>query len=475
MHADALYDFAHLGHGSVDAQGRIRHAHPSLQSLLGVPREAIEGHALADFIHPEDRARCAERLAQPSQPEPGQHAPSGCELRLLSGRTCARWVDLSMARWAATGGMATPAPQPHHFLLTDITARKQAEAALQTSENMLKEAQTTAQLGCFHWDAITQHVTWSDELFRIYGQLPGKFQPSLETYLGSVHPQDLPRVQQRLQGAIATRTDFAHDYRLLLPDGTQRWVHARGRPVLDSQGALTGLQGTCQDITARKQSEEALQSSLHDKEALLRELHHRVKNNLQLVSSLLRIENQRPVPRNARDVLDGMQGRIQSMALLHEYMYRPGVFVSVDLGSYLRELAHHAFQTQVVRPDGIRLLLELDTLQLSMDQAMPCGLLVNELLCNSLKHAFPGQDTGEVRVSLRPHTGAGQWCLEVSDTGVGLPADVQLRQQSSLGLRLVADLADQIGGPLAIRQSGTGASFSVVFEPVASSPAPTPA
>ena len=467
MVVDGLLEFAHLGSGFLDPQGTIVRAQPSLRHLLKAGTRPVEGHPLTEFMHTDDRARCADFLQRSGPAASAAPAPRACELRLVQAEHGMRWVELAVSRASAPAGASVAAPEAFAFLLTDITARKQAQAALQHSESMLKEAQATAQLGSFHWDAQTQGVTWSDQLFRIYGRDPDQFVPSFQAYLDAVHPQDLVRVRQRLQDAIDTRTEFAHDYRLVLPDGRLRWVHARGRPVIDASGAWSGLQGTCQDITARKEGEQALEATVRDKEALLRELHHRVKNNLQLVSSLLRLERERSSPRDAQDMLGGMQGRIRSMALLHEYLHRPGLFASVDLGAYLRELARQAFQAQVTRPEDIRLELDLEPLQLSMDQALPAGLLVNELLCNSLKHGFPGQHRGLVRVGLHPGADSRRWCLEVSDTGVGLPQDFDQRRQGTLGLQLAGDLADQMGGMLDIRQEAAGSRFTVAFEPEA--------
>ncbi|MCE9611777.1 MAG: PAS domain-containing protein [Chthoniobacter sp.] len=146
--------------------------------------------------------------------------------------------------------------------ITDITERKLAEAVLHETAERLREAQSIAQLGSFHWNAATDHVTWSDELFRIYGHVPGRFEPSFEGYVAAVHPSDRPRVLEALQTAMGTLGSFSHDYRAVLPDGSVRWVHARGRAVVGDDGKLAGLEGTCQDVTARRLAEEAQAEAL---------------------------------------------------------------------------------------------------------------------------------------------------------------------------------------------------------------------
>jgi two-component sensor histidine kinase/PAS domain-containing protein len=222
------------------------------------------------------------------------------------------------------------------------------------------------------------------------------------------------------------------------------------------------------DITERKANELALQASLNDKVGLLNEVHHRVKNNLQVITSLLRLEANRSAHAGTKAVLADMQGRIRSMALLHESLYRTGTFASVELGAYLKQLCTQAFRASALQNDGVQLVLDLGAVQVSLDLATPCGLLVNELVSNCLKHGFPGGRTGEVRVALAPVVAAPeavdahQWALSVRDNGVGLSADFETQRTTSLGLQLVSDLALQLGGTLEVGP-GPGAAFTVVF------------
>jgi PAS domain S-box-containing protein len=243
-------------------------------------------------------------------------------------------------------------------------------------------------------------------------------------------------------------------------------------PIRDPGGAITHFVSTAKDVTERRRAEEALRSSLQEKEALLKEVHHRVKNNLQVITSLLRLETGRNEHPSTKSVLRDMQGRVQSMALLHETLYRSGTFASVDLGDYLKQLANHSFRALNAQPGLIQLDLDLASVRVDMDQTIPCGLLVNELISNCLKHGFPGGRTGGIRVELRPVDGGPQLRLRVSDTGVGLPPDFDSKRSHSLGLQLVSDLTRQIGGRLEI-EPGPGAVFAVTFkaaEPTAATP-----
>jgi PAS domain S-box-containing protein len=216
-------------------------------------------------------------------------------------------------------------------------------------------------------------------------------------------------------------------------------------------------------ITERKQAEQAIRASLREKEALLKEVHHRVKNNLQVVTSLLRLEAGRSDDVLVQRTLREMQNRVMSMALIHETLYRSGDFARIDLAAYLTHLAHHVFGA-VAHGSHVVLELDMQPASVELEQAVPCGLLVNELISNALKHGFPDGRSGKVRVELRQVDGGSKVRLTVSDNGVGLPVDFPQRRTRSLGLQLAADLARQLRGTLDIGEK-PGAGFSLTFTP----------
>jgi|CXWL01.1.fsa_nt_gi two-component sensor histidine kinase len=212
----------------------------------------------------------------------------------------------------------------------------------------------------------------------------------------------------------------------------------------------------------KERFEAEVVSSLREKEALLKEVHHRVKNNLQVIASLLRLEGRRIDHPITQSVLREMQGRIQSMALLHETLYRSGNFATVDLAAYLTQLTQQLFRSLASPAAGVQLVLDLEPAHLEIEQAIPCGLIANELASNSLKHGFPDGKMGEVRVRLRSEDEGRQLRLSVSDTGIGLGPNFDPAQKRSLGLQLVSDLARQLQGQFHIGP-GPGAVFEVNF------------
>ena len=221
------------------------------------------------------------------------------------------------------------------------------------------------------------------------------------------------------------------------------------------------LGGVSADITEQKAAERALSQALAAKDVLLREVHHRVKNNLQTISSLLNMQAELLPDLAARQALRDAQRRVHSMALIHEQMYGDKDMDEVDFGEYAKRLTRDLFESFGAVGGRARLRFALDPVSLAMDQMIPCGLILNELVTNSLKYAFPGERDGEILVSVRCGDG-GTVTLAVVDNGVGLPPDIGGKRSESLGMRIVDILTRQLGGSLD-RQSNGGVRSTVTF------------
>jgi PAS domain S-box-containing protein len=243
-----------------------------------------------------------------------------------------------------------------------------------------------------------------------------------------------------------------------------RYLMANGSAFYDDDGNKIGAVVVLRDITLLHKNMEELQASVREKEALLREVHHRVKNNLQVVSSLLSLESARIGDPSTQKTLRDMKNRIRSMALLHETIYSSESLARVEMALYLERLCRHLIQSLLQHPEFIKLELEIAPVFLDVSQAVPCGLLINELLSNCLKHAFPDGRPGAVRVEVTLVDQDSSICICVADNGIGLPADFEQKRSHSLGLHLVSDLVGQLGGRLEIA-TNPGVSFSVFFKP----------
>ena len=272
-----------------------------------------------------------------------------------------------------------------------------------------------------------------------------------------LHPDDRALWNEEFARGCATGGPFRSECRFLTKTGEVVWVHGEARLIPDESGQPVLLQGVAFDITETKKAAEIVKSSLREKELLLKEIHHRVKNNLQITSSLLRLQAAKIPDAAVRQVLRESQDRIRSMALVHEMLYRSQDLARVDFPQYVRALVPQLFRSY--NPGGrIRYRVEIDEIVFGVDLAVPCGLIINELVANALKHAFPGDRRGEICVRMRLEQ--DRYRLSVEDDGIGFPAGLDVSQTGTLGLQLVRTLTEQIGGRLQ-EKTGQGTAFVI--------------
>jgi PAS domain S-box-containing protein len=261
---------------------------------------------------------------------------------------------------------------------------------------------------------------------------------------------------------LAARQDWRGELCNKRKDGSVYWELAVISPMVDSGGNVTNYIAVKEDITVRKRLENEMRASLHEKEVLLKEIHHRVKNNLQIISSLLELEAGRHRDGTVRDAFVESHRRVRTMALVHEQLYASTDLAQIDFGHHLTKIANELRSTYGRL--GVTLACTVEPLSISVDLAIPCGLIVNELITNALKHAFVNRADGTIRVSLRQ---VDQRYIEVviGDDGMGLPSEQELRSRSSMGMRLVGTLVDQLGAELKTERAG-GTVFTLTI-PVA--------
>ena len=215
------------------------------------------------------------------------------------------------------------------------------------------------------------------------------------------------------------------------------------------------------DISKHKRSEDQMQSSLVEKEVLIREIHHRVKNNLQIISSLLHIQSSKITSEEMVSMFTNCQNRVKSIALIHEKLYQTNSFTRVDFGSYTKNLVYYLFRMFDVKSDKVTLKLNVENVFLPMDTAIPCGLIINELVTNSLKHAFSDERRGEIVIETVYHSN-NKFTLTIKDNGKGIPEDVDYYNSRTVGFNLINSLVRQLGGNLVINRS-EGTEFKITF------------
>ncbi len=220
---------------------------------------------------------------------------------------------------------------------------------------------------------------------------------------------------------------------------------------------LRGSIITLTDVTISTEYEEKIKASLNEKEKLLREIHHYIKNNLQIVSSLAGLMSQQINDRKLQNIYQDSQNRIHAMALIHDKLYQTKSLAKIEFGEYITDLVTLLVMSQTTGQNDTQFRVESDEIVVDIDTGISCGLILNELVSNSLKHAFPNETQGEIRITARKKTN-GWLRLSVSDNGLGLPDGFNLQESQSLGLKLVETLSQQLNGEILIDQKG-GATF----------------
>jgi PAS domain S-box-containing protein len=338
--------------------------------------------------------------------------------------------------------------------------RKHAEEALREGEERLHLALQAGDMGTWEWDITTGQVRWSETLEAIHGISPGTFPGTYEAYCSDIHPEDFDRVTAAIATTLADGSDHRIIYRIVLPDGRVRWVEGRGRLFADETGRPVRMSGVCMDISERKLAEDQLKASLREKEVLLREVHHRVKNNLQVISSLLSLQAGFIEEPRVQTLFADCGHRIHSMALIHQSLYQSESLAQIDFRTYLHTLACDLFRTYVIDGERIQLTISADNIPLTIDTAVPCALLAHELVSNCLKHAFPDGQTGHIWITFRREPD-GKLQLQVRDNGVGLPDVVTPHTIESFGLQLVDILREQLRATLELeRHPGTAVTIT---------------
>ncbi|MEW6521574.1 MAG: PAS domain-containing protein [Thermodesulfobacteriota bacterium] len=356
---------------------------------------------------------------------------------------------------------------------TDITARKQADEALKESEEF-KHAildSMSAHIAVVNPDGIIVEVNEPWRRFALEnGPEPGR--AARRTGIGinyldicressGASAEEAMAVLEGITGVLAGRLpSFSLEYPCHSPD-RQRWF---SMSVTRLGAGDKGVVIAHNDITARKGIEENLRESLAEKVALLKEVHHRVKNNLQIVASLLSLQANRVTDPKQADVLLDTRNRVRSIGLLHEVLYRSGNLAQLNFPAYVRELCSQLLRSFGQAAARIRVEESVAPVALPLEQAVPCGLIISELVSNSLKHAFPDGRAGRVTVAL-DHGEAGQLVLCVRDNGTGLAPGFNPAATATLGLQLVANLAGQLGGSLTIDSPAEGGAVFQVFFP----------
>lgn len=444
------------------------YANPFSEVLTGYKTEELTNMNFWQNTHPEFQKLAKERGYARQR---GEKVPGRYELKIKTKDGKDKWIDYSAAVLNYKGKPAVIGTA------IDITDRKMLDAELLESKEQYKAFINQSSEGIYRVELKTP--------------VPVDFpvEKQLEMYYENAYIAECNDIMAKMYGfkkpadLIGKRTDellirndphneeymkkFITDgYKIVNyeshevdKDGNKVYFLNNGVGFVEG-GKLIRVWGTQRDITEMKRVEEKLRVSLHEKEILIKEIHHRVKNNLQIITSLLKLQSGYVKDKLALEIFKESYDRVQSMSLIHQKLYQSKDLANINFGEYARTLVSYLSQSLGVNANSIVVRIETEEVMLSVDAAIPCGLIINELLTNSVKHAFNKNEKGEITVKI--YSDMSKYYIEVNDNGKGLPKGFDIQQLSSFGLKLVSTLARQINANLEA-ESNNGASFKLTF------------
>ncbi|WP_052813132.1 sensor histidine kinase [Desulfonatronum thioautotrophicum] len=453
-----LFDHAPVGYLTLDENGLILEANLTAAGLLGVDRFDLIHQGATRFVSSDDQDDFYLFRRQVLQTSRKQ----AWEMPLLRHDGTSFWAWLE--------AVPTSEDRDHTrqilLLINDITRRRQAEEENLRTRSLLETAGRLARFGGWSVDLATNRVHFCGQGAQIHGASPG-FSPTVEEAIRFYPPEWREKIAAVFYQCATKGEPFDEEMEIVTLQGEKIWIRTTGQAVSDAAGRIRKVEGAFQDITERKKFEESLQASVAEKDVLLREVHHRVKNNLAVISSLVELQHQSMTDGDKIAQLQDLSNRIKSMALVHECLYHHEDVSKIDFQDYLEALMRELCPALNSRR-GISCSVKAQGVTLSLQIAVPCGLIINELVSNALKYAFPDGRTHDglarPRIQVEMEKGNGTCRLVVADNGVGLPPEIDPQTTNSFGLHIVRMIGThQLRGELEVERGG-GTRFMLNFK-----------
>ena len=419
------------------------------ERLSGYLKEEMEGKiSLKDFVLEEDLERVL--IYHNLRGNDPDSAPKNYEIRLINKNGDIRDVYVTID--------LVPYTRKRVISFLDITDKKRSKKALRESENHYRKLLENS------FDAVVIHsegkiISANSAAIKLLGvKNPDKYLN--KSLFNFVHPKYSEVVSKRVQNMLDKgETVPLIEEKFVRPDGTVVYVEVLATAFIYK--GKKAVHVVFRDISERKKAENDIKVSLKEKEILLMEIHHRVKNNLQIISSLLELQANYVDEQEAINVLQESQNRVKSMAIIHEMFYQSTDLTNINFTSYIKNLVHDLFISYGAK-NNIKFVINSELILLNIETAVPCGLIVTELVSNSLKYAFPNQEAGKIVVTVNLYN--REFELIVSDNGVGFPENIDFKNvNASLGLRLVNVLVKQLDGSIELDKT-EGTKFKIKFK-----------
>jgi PAS domain S-box-containing protein len=475
-----LYESTTDGIFILDLDGNFIDVNTTAHTRLGFTKDEMLALHISQLDPPEFAAKVPERLALIQ--EKGSAVFESAHLR-KDGTSMPVEVNARLIQYEGR--------QVYFSNIRDITERKNVE-------KRLTRAQSIAHVGDWQWDVPSGEIQWSDELFRIYGYEPDEIPPDYGLVLEKLHPDSKEAFLKAIDLALTQDRPFDMDYGFFRKDGSEAVLHTVGTVYRDKSGSAVQMVGIVEDITQRKRAEDELKKahdeleigveertwelkamneklqmeiiertraektievSLREKEILLKEIHHRVKNNMAIISSLLSLQEDRTEHKGSKEILIDFQNRIRTMALVHEKLLSSDDFGSIQLKEYIESLTKNIVSSFSDSIKHIECILQIEQVSLDMDKLIPFGLILNETITNAIKHAF--MEVEHPVISLIVTKNGKDFTLSIEDNGNGIPEKIDILKSQSLGGKIINTLVKQLKGTIQVSSNTKGTNIKI--------------
>jgi PAS domain S-box-containing protein len=438
---------------AVDETGKITEFNKASQDLFGYSLEEILGAEMSILYESKKEFDEVSATLKKSGSYSGEITNVSKENRRFTSLLSASLIINDKGVVIGSMGVSRDITEYRANERIALEQKAKLESIFNSTENMLmwtidKEYKLTS----FNNNTLN----WFQEFFNEIPQLDRPILPVIERHLDENYNQGQLKAFDHAFNGKPQQFEFA----LKSEDSGTIWLLAFLNPVY-VDGKLEEVSCLMYDNTERKQIDRKILDSLKEKEVLLQEVHHRVKNNLQVISSILNLQSSYVSDPSTLDILQESQNRIKSMSFIHETLYRTTDFSSINFSEYIKSLSYNLIQSYRLQNCTVDFVADIDTIEMSIDQSIPCGLIVNELVSNALKYAYKDRKKGKLIIELKENGNVVS--LKISDDGVGLPENFKFEKNDSLGVQLVYSLTEQLDGTIEVN-SEKGTSFLITFE-----------
>ncbi len=460
----SIFNQAAVGILQVSVPGKLVLVNDKFNQFLGYPAEELASIDFHQLIYVDD---ISDTLSDLSELLNGNRSTFQKEIRIVRHDQSLMWVNLTMSVvWVSI--------EPSYFIavVNDISDRKQIEESLQKSQACLNSILNSLQDVVWSISLPEMKLRYINPVAeKFYGKSPQEIMENLSIIQTLAIEEEQPILTKIWEEILncsklgindpEAKQSWELEYKIKSQPQETRWMRERTHLVYDNFGRAISIDSISTDVTEKRQAEDKLFQSLQEKEVLLKEIHHRVKNNLYVISSLLNLQSSYIQDEKVINLFQDSQNRIQTMAVIHEQLYQSDNLSHIDFAEYLNKLIVNLFSSCNSTLSNIKPIINLEHFAVDIETATPAGLLVNELVTNVFKHAFP-KGNGEVKINVNKNLNQEIY-LSIIDNGIGFPPDLDWQKSPSLGLRLVRLLTEQLDGDIEVITNNKGTAFHIKF------------